>query len=295
MAKVSGPLDGGTEARITWNAFGDGMALDCSNDDKRWKILHTKYTVVAIHRGGAEWRYRRRDIRVRPSEVFICEPGEVHETIRTDCPGDFTAFFIDLEAIEAVAQACGLAQHPHFAAAGVPRMDLWQAFAQLRGSLKHFDGEAFSERFAGALTQLVYATQKGARRDRISRAVIKRTWDQLHEEFRTDPTRTVRIRDIAKAQGVSYHSLIREFSSQFSIAPYEMVKALRAQYAMDQLRCGPGEDCTSLTALAAKCGYSDHAHLTRSFRQHWGVTPSALARNVNPSWLQRPPRKSRDT
>lgn len=257
--------------------------------------MHTHYTLVAIHRGSAEWKYRRRDIQVAPGAVFVCEPGEVHETLRTDCPGDFTAFFVDLAAIEAVSQAGGLHRLPHFVAAGVPRPDLWQGFTALRGSFDSSDPEAFSQRFASLLTRLVFETQDGARPEPIPKKVLRQTRDRLHDEFRTDPTRSVRIRDLAAAQGVSYYTLVREFSKHFCIAPYEMVKGLRAQYALEQLRRGPHEDCASLTSLAAKCGYSDHAHLTRCFRQQWGVTPSALARSINPNWLQRASRKSSGT
>lgn len=296
MGDVSEPLDdGGSSAKISWTAFDAGLALDCTNDDKRWKILHAQYTLVVIHRGSAEWKYRRRDVPVAPGSVFVCEPGEVHETLRTDCPGDFTAFFVDLGAIRAVSESGGLAHLPHFVATGVPRPDLWQAFAALRGSFDDFDPESFSQKFARLLTQIVYETQPSARPGRISRKVLKRTWDQLHDEFRAHPTRCVKIRDVAEAQEVSYYTLVREFSKHFGIAPYEMVKGLRAQYAMDQLRRGPHEDCTSLTSLAVKCGYSDHAHLTRSFRQQWGATPSAVARSFNPKWLQRASRKSSST
>ena len=296
MGKVCEPLESdGSTAKISWTAFDDGLALDCVNDDKRWKILHTQYTIVAIHRGGAEWKYRRRAIRVDPGAMFICEPGEVHETLRTDCPGDFTAFFVDLAAIQAVSQAGGLDQLPHFAATGVPRPDLWQAFAALRGSFDRHDPEAFSQTFASLLTRLVYETQAGARPERVPKRVLQRSWDQLRDEFRADPTQCVNIREVAKAQGVSYYSLVREFSKHYSVAPYELVKGLRAQYAMEQLRRGPLQDCPSLTHLAHKCGYSDQAHLTRCFRQHWGVTPGTLARSVNPKWLQRASRKSPST
>ena len=53
--------------------------------------------------------------------------------------------------------------------------------------------------------------------------------------------------------------------------------ALRVDRALSALAHGHRD----LPQLAAACGFADHAHLTRSIRDHLGTTPSALRATLN--------------
>jgi AraC-like DNA-binding protein len=115
----------------------------------------------------------------------------------------------------------------------------------------------------------------------------------LRTRYRADPSRVVRLGPIAEEVGISYYRLVHAFSRRFGVAPYEYVSLIRAQHALSELRRGPRDGCLSLTAVAQQCGYSDSAHLSRSFRRYWGQTPLTLARELNPAWAAQKKAKPR--
>lgn len=278
-------------AKLNWATFRGGVALSANNSGKLWKILHTQYTVTVVHRGSAEWRYRNTCIRVQPGTVYVCEPGEVHSTMRTHVPGDFTAFFCSDELIRELTESVGVAM-PHFRASGVANPELWHQAASLRSLVTTNQTEHISQRMALVL-QDVIASCDNRERTPESRFVgqVSRAREQLYEEFVADPTRAISVDALAATVGMSYCAFVRSFTRAYGMPPYAMLCSLRAGYAFEQILIGPSPDCTTFAALAAKCGYADHAHLTRDFRKHWGIPPSELAASINSKWQSQGRRK----
>ncbi len=64
------------------------------------------------------------------------------------------------------------------------------------------------------------------------------------------------------------------------LPPAAMIRRRRLQEAAQRLRAEPE---TSLAALAAELGYTDHAHLANEFRAVLGFTPSAYRRRLTPT------------
>jgi len=281
--------DSDPQERMQWYAFDGGVMLDCSGSSRLWKVVHSHFTFCVLHHGGAQWTYRQRSFSVAPESVYVCEPGEVHTTTSVRCPGDFSVFFLDPEAIGNLSQELGAAGDPHFRAEGLQRQDLWRAFTQARALMAQQDGEGFQQRLSQLLSTVITSTEQRARHSDVPLDKLVEARALLEQQFRADPTNVVRLQPIARQLGVAYHSLVHSFSKRFRLAPYQYVSALRAQYALKLLRQGPTQTCASLTALAHQSGYSDNAHLTRSFRQHWGQTPSVLAHQLRPAWLRRRP------
>lgn len=63
------------------------------------------------------------------------------------------------------------------------------------------------------------------------------------------------------------------------LAPATMIRRRRLQEAADRLRTNPD---TTLAAVAADLGYSDHAHLANEFRSVLGLTLSSYRQRVTP-------------
>jgi AraC-like DNA-binding protein len=76
------------------------------------------------------------------------------------------------------------------------------------------------------------------------------------------------IDDIAEQAGLSIFSLIRRFTKTYGMSPHAWRMQLRANEAARQLSTGE-----PLVKVAAACGFSDQAHLTRTFKRVYGVTP----------------------
>jgi len=87
------------------------------------------------------------------------------------------------------------------------------------------------------------------------------------------------IGDLADAVGCSRKHLAVRFDREFGISPKLLARIMRFDRAMRIVRFG---DVTSWSDLAATCGYSDQAHLTREFVSFAGDPPSALLRRCLP-------------
>ncbi|HEX6871613.1 MAG TPA: helix-turn-helix domain-containing protein [Micromonosporaceae bacterium] len=94
----------------------------------------------------------------------------------------------------------------------------------------------------------------------------------------SDPTiRTVE--DAAARLHLSTRSLQRLANRYVGLPPSAMIRRRRLQEAAERLRTDPD---TTLAAVAAELGYSDHAHLANEFRAVLGLTLSTYRRRVSP-------------
>jgi AraC-like DNA-binding protein len=80
------------------------------------------------------------------------------------------------------------------------------------------------------------------------------------------------IEHIAAALDVTRRQLERDFRHWVSVAPTEYARLARAQRAAAALQSG-----LRAAHVAAREGFSDQAHMTRSLREVFGITPTALA------------------
>lgn len=85
------------------------------------------------------------------------------------------------------------------------------------------------------------------------------------------------LEPVARSLGVSGRTLQRLFSRYVGASPLWVLRRYRLQDAAAAIDAGQGTD---LASLAAELGFSDQAHLTRSFTQVIGVPPSVYRHGV---------------
>lgn len=83
------------------------------------------------------------------------------------------------------------------------------------------------------------------------------------------------VHELAVSLSVSQRHLLRRFRAAVGYGPKTLQRILRFQRALDLLR-SPTRPAT-LTEIALRSGYSDHAHMTREFVELAGVPPARLA------------------
>jgi AraC-like DNA-binding protein len=83
---------------------------------------------------------------------------------------------------------------------------------------------------------------------------------------------TMPVARIAAEVGWTREHLVRRYSEQVGLTPKASARVLRFRRALGML----GRTDLPLAGIAAACGFSDHAHLTREFRALAGITPSGL-------------------
>lgn len=82
---------------------------------------------------------------------------------------------------------------------------------------------------------------------------------------------------LAALLSVSPYRLSRAFGRQLGVPLTRYRNRVRVGHALDAIEAGEEK----LGALAARLGFADQAHLTRTIRQHCGHTPSALRHILN--------------
>ena len=88
-----------------------------------------------------------------------------------------------------------------------------------------------------------------------------------------------RVEQLAAAAGTSVRSLQRRFDTHVGASPAFVIRRWRIIEAAEAARDAAqrGAQWRGWAAVAAELGYADQAHLTRDFRRHLGVSPSAYA------------------
>jgi transcriptional regulator GlxA family with amidase domain len=85
-----------------------------------------------------------------------------------------------------------------------------------------------------------------------------------------DPSRNVTLGDVADHVGMEKTAFCRYFKLKVGKPYVGVIRALRVRYAADLL-CASDYSIAEVTALA---GFENRATFARSFRLHYGVTPS---------------------
>ncbi|MGF1598578.1 MAG: helix-turn-helix domain-containing protein [Acidimicrobiales bacterium] len=92
-----------------------------------------------------------------------------------------------------------------------------------------------------------------------------------------------RVEELADAAGTSVRTLQRLFDVHVGVGPSFVIRRWRIIEAAEAAReaVDLGAQWRGWAAVAAELGYADQAHLTRDFRRHLGISPSAyLARTA---------------
>lgn len=83
----------------------------------------------------------------------------------------------------------------------------------------------------------------------------------------------VRLNDLARVARISPFHFHRVFQALVGETPADFVKRLRLDKALGLMNRKP---VMSLTSIALRCGFSSSSDFTRSFKQRFGVAPSAF-------------------
>lgn len=83
----------------------------------------------------------------------------------------------------------------------------------------------------------------------------------------------VPVRQIAREACLSERQLERNFKSAIGISPKTFSRIVKFKYTVDYLRSCPEE---SLYSASLECGYFDHSHLIKDFKEFGGVLPKEL-------------------
>lgn len=258
---------------MTASAAVEIYSVRCAGDGARRPAgfaARLPYELCLVRRGCFRYRDRRGSVLVDPATVLLGGPDCGEYDVEHPFSGGDDDTFIRLDVSTWLAVAGDDLELP-VCAPVTPAVELLHR-QLLAVRARRPDGPAVEET-AVQLTAAVVAAVDPARaaggRLRSSWAGRRRV-DDARAALVANPDLT--LVQLAALVGCAPHHLSRLFGRELGVGVAEFRLSLRAQQALDGLVAG----APSLAELASACGFTDHAHLTRTLRHRFGVTPSTL-------------------
>jgi AraC family transcriptional regulator len=97
---------------------------------------------------------------------------------------------------------------------------------------------------------------------------------RLHAYIAEHLADTLELDALARVTGYGVHHFCRLFRHTFGQAPHDYVRERRLDAARSML----ASSTRGISEIALACGFADQSHLTRCFKQQFGVTPARWRR-----------------
>ncbi|MDF3203046.1 AraC family transcriptional regulator [Pseudomonas sp. 1912-s] len=245
--------------------------------DPHW---HDSFLVGVTEQGVQQFNCRRARHHSTPGQVFLLEPGEIHDG-NAPTPEGFTYRMLYLDPhwlereVSAVFEEAPANSHLSFTTTltSDPRLALatHQAFQSLHaGELRIVRQSALDQLLERLTGQLQW--RQRYREDPRLPLVAHKAREYLHAHLQQD----VGMDELALATGVDRFRLTRAFKSAFGLPPHAYLVQLRLARARHLLARGaqPADVATDL-------GFADQSHLGRWFVRAYGLTPAAYRKRCS--------------
>ncbi|ENB9666376.1 MULTISPECIES: AraC family transcriptional regulator [Pseudomonas] len=245
--------------------------------DPHW---HDSFLVGVTEQGVQQFNCRRVRHRSTPGQVFLLEPGDIHDGLAPTDEG-FTYSTLYLEPAWLDQQLRALFEHapddslPSFADTLCHDERLAQATALAFQAVHTQDlrivRQTAMDDLLACLTRHLHWRRRINPDPRLP-LTAQRARDYLHANLERD----IGLEDLAHACGIDRFRLTRAFKAAFGIAPHAYLIQLRLARARRLLAQGqtPAE-------VAVALGFADQSHLGRWFRRAYRLTPADYRRRCS--------------
>ena len=191
------------------------------------------------------------------------------------------AFYLPRVALDAIADdanAPRIRDLSYEPGAGVNDVTISGLGSLLLPALSHPDqaNPLFVDHVLLAVGAHIAQTYGGMRpMSRLARGGLAPWQERRAREFlRASIKRGVALKEVARECGLSVAHFSNAFRRTLGVAPHKWLIEQRVALSKEKLRDGR----SSLSDVAAECGFSDQSHLARHFQRIVGVTPGAWRR-----------------
>ena len=232
--------------------------------------VHDGYAIAVVEAGAERFRHRGVDHLAPAGSLAVISPDEVHTGSKGhDYGWRYRVFYPEASQIRGLMDELELPQAgmPTFSRSVYQDADLVQTFLALH---RLVEGEASALQQQTAWREALLALflrhaqlQSPSEPGREPQA-IRLAKDLLRERLAEPPS----LEELAAAVNLSPFHFARTFRRATGMPPHAWLKQQRLDQARALLKVG----CTPADT-AAQLGFSDQSHLTRQFKQAYGVGP----------------------
>jgi AraC-like DNA-binding protein len=268
------PLAAGERAKLFPAARFDG--LDCLAATFRSHAYaphrHESYVVGVIEAGCETFRVAGVRHYARPGQIAFVNPLETHDGEPYGAGYSYRMTYPDLDLMREVANS--LAGRETFGMPFFPEPLVEDAQGAALFSAAHREIEHGGDALAGEEMLLRFYAHCLAHHARWAIGPAGRETGPVAQARRVVEERydeDLSLAELSRLTGLPRHHLIRAFRTETGLTPHAFLVDVRVRRARDRLRLGEAP-----VAVAASTGFCDQAHLTRSFKARYGVTPGAF-------------------
>lgn len=226
---------------------------------------HDTYAMGLTLHGVQAFRYRGAQRFSRPGNIIVLHPDEAHDGAAGNDHGlIYRMIYLPPERIVA---ACDTHRTLPFVADPVlSDRALWRALVDILGDLNGEISDLLMDdvvlRLAAGLSRLASIPRRVIKT--TARTAVLRACDFM-ESHCVD---TIRSEELERITGLGRYELARQFRSVLGTSPHRFLVMRRLKRAKRLLADGG-----TLANVATDAGFADQAHLTRHFRNAFGMTP----------------------
>jgi AraC-like DNA-binding protein len=265
----------GVERARFWQSQGlDGVELLHAHfiEQRFSPHVHEGFVLAVIEQGAHRFQHRGSDHIASTGSMILINPDEVHSCSKAHEQGwRYRAFYPEMAQISGVLEELqmGRGGMPSFADSVLHDPEVGQVFSDLH-RLMDSPASALQQQTAWReaillLFQRHARIPAGMLEGREPQAVA-RAKELLSAQLADPPS----LEALAAAVGLSPFHFARVFRRATGLPPHTWLMQRRVEQARALLKSG----CTPL-AVAMQLGFADQSHLSRQFKQTYGIGPGA--------------------
>jgi len=230
--------------------------------------FHEHYVLGFVESGRRFLTCKNKEYTIGAGDLLLFNPLDNHACEQVDDKAlDWRCLNIKKDLMCLVAEEItGIDHQPIFTSTVVCQSDAVPAFRDLHDMImngtKDFNKE---ELFYLLIEQLITDYTKP----------VAETLSQIGKDIQaacrymeSNYTETITLADLGKASDLNKYTLIRNFTMQRGITPYQYLSTIRVNKAKKLLETG-----VSPIEAALQSGFADQSHFTRFFKSFIGLTP----------------------
>ena len=237
--------------------------------------FHEYYVLGLVANGRRYLTCKNREYTINAGDLLLFNPLDNHACEQVDDRAlDWRCINIEKDVMgRTAAKITGKEYLPVFTSTVVYQSDAVPVFRDLHDMImKEIKDFSKEESFYFLIERLIASYTKPTM-ETLTQASskIKATCDFMERNY----TETITLADLSKVSGLNKYTLIRNFTMQRGITPYQYLSTIRINKAKKLLEAG-----VSPLETALQSGFTDQGHFTRFFKNFIGLTP-ALYQTMN--------------
>ncbi|NQD95291.1 AraC family transcriptional regulator [Pseudomonas sp. CrR25] len=238
--------------------------------------VHDGYAIAVLEAGAERYRYRGEEHLAAAGSIALLNPDEVHTGSRGSEQGwQYRVFYPQPRQFEALLAELELplAGPPMFRGSVHHDADLVGALGRLHRLLEDGEADALQRQtqWREVMLQLLQRHARLPTPPPAGREPLAVT--HAKELLSSRMTRPPSLEELAEAVNLSPFHFVRVFRRATGLPPHAWLKQRRLEQARGLLKA----DCRPLE-VALRLGFADQSHLSRQFKQAYGVGPGEYRR-----------------